>query len=244
MSKQIVNNNLSQELTSTNLMDFRISFLNSEEFHHIKQEIWKRKIYNFESKNESPIIIDAGAHIGLASLYFKHIFPDAKIVAIEPNPINFEILEININQNSITDIRSINCGLSSNGGNKQLYIDSSFRKWFSTGSFQQKAWNKTQDTKAIEIPTKTLDEAIHFAVTQFKSKKINLIKMDIEGAEQAVLKNSKLLNIVDSIYIEYHPTKDQDLVILTNKLKKSGYRVEIEENGKEKGLKLLYCKRT
>src|SRR5947207_8900476 len=45
---------------------------------------------------DTPIIIDAGANIGLASLWFAELFPLAKIFAVEPDMRNLEILERNI----------------------------------------------------------------------------------------------------------------------------------------------------
>ena len=46
---------------------------------------------------DSPgFIIDAGANIGIASLYFLHQYPNARIVAIEPHPGNSELLRKNL----------------------------------------------------------------------------------------------------------------------------------------------------
>jgi FkbM family methyltransferase len=47
------------------------------------------------SVGKKVLIIDCGANIGLASLYFAKVFKEALIVAIEPDPLNFEMLKLN-----------------------------------------------------------------------------------------------------------------------------------------------------
>ena len=46
-------------------------------------------------QKKPPLIIDAGAHIGCATIWFKHQFPTARIVAVEPEPENFRLLSQN-----------------------------------------------------------------------------------------------------------------------------------------------------
>ena len=47
------------------------------------------------SSGQTPVIIDAGAHIGFAAIWFSRLYPDAVIICIEPDPANFEMLEAN-----------------------------------------------------------------------------------------------------------------------------------------------------
>jgi FkbM family methyltransferase len=47
-------------------------------------------------QGQKPLIIDCGANIGLASLWFAHAFPQAHIVAVEPDGANFALLQRNI----------------------------------------------------------------------------------------------------------------------------------------------------
>ena len=43
-----------------------------------------------------PVIIDAGANVGAASLWFARAFPEAQVVAIEPDPENARLLRLNV----------------------------------------------------------------------------------------------------------------------------------------------------
>jgi FkbM family methyltransferase len=52
--------------------------------------------YNFDIPFTPTTILDGGANIGLASVYFAHRYPAASIVAVEPNQENFEVLQKNI----------------------------------------------------------------------------------------------------------------------------------------------------
>lgn len=56
-------------------------------------KIFKRQIYNFQIDNPAPYIIDAGANIGLGVIYFKKLFPDAEIIAFEPDPNIFAVMK-------------------------------------------------------------------------------------------------------------------------------------------------------
>lgn len=55
---------------------------------------------------KAPLVIDAGANIGAAALFFASIIPDAKIVAIEPEAKNFKLLEMNVEGLPIETIRA------------------------------------------------------------------------------------------------------------------------------------------
>jgi hypothetical protein len=59
-------------------------------------QIFIKQEYDFDVKRTPKVIVDAGANIGLASIYFSNKFPDSKIIAIEPEESNLEILRKNI----------------------------------------------------------------------------------------------------------------------------------------------------
>jgi hypothetical protein len=57
----------------------------------VYQQIFESKDYDFEL-NDPKFIIDAGAHIGLSSIFFANKYPSSTIIAIEPEPSNFTML--------------------------------------------------------------------------------------------------------------------------------------------------------
>jgi len=210
----------------TKIAPFSVSYKNSEEFHVLKNEVFTQNAYYFESTNPQPVIIDAGAHIGLTTLYFKKLFPAAQVIAIEPNPYLLPLFEENMNQNGLADVSLFPVALAEESGLKQLFIDQTPDEWWSTGSFEDGAWNKQQISKSIEIETVPL--------TDFLSRPIDFLKMDIEGAELAVLNAAaSKLHVIKQMMIEFHPTGSQQLSQLLELLQEAGFVTHIWKDGNE-----------
>jgi len=77
-----------------NNKDFQ--YLDSASLLFIYDEIFNKQIYNFKTDRKSPVIIDAGANIGLSVIYFKLKFPEAQITAFEPDEEVFSVLKNNM----------------------------------------------------------------------------------------------------------------------------------------------------
>ena len=164
---------------TTRLDRFTVSFPNTQEFHQLKREIFSQHTYYLDDDLESPVIIDAGAHICLATLYFKSIWPDAKVTAIEPNPHTREYLQHNLEQNQIEDVSIIPVALSNQTGRDTLYIDTSGDEWNSTASFFPATWTNTRPGEPITVDTEPL--------AKFLQQPVYILKLDVEGAEAKVL---------------------------------------------------------
>jgi len=189
----------------------------------IKREIFANHCYYFETENPRPVIIDAGAHIGLASLYFKKQFPGALITAIEPNPTNLALLEQNIWENDLRDVTTVEAALTPQAGQITLYQDVT-QSWLSTSSIHERAWNGEQETIPFEAKAITLSSLL--------TQSVDLLKLDIEGAELAVLAEAKdeLAN-VSKIFVEFHPTENQKLEDLEDLLTEIGFKVTFSKHG-------------
>jgi FkbM family methyltransferase len=217
---------------NTRLEGYTVEYINREEYLRIKKEIFTSEIYNLELQN-SPIIIDAGAHIGLATLYFKKKYPQSRIITVEPNPILFKTLELNIEQNSISGITLINKALAKKEGKMDFFIDNA-GTWYSTGGKHVGAWSGNQQSKKIEVETITLSSLL--------KEPIDLLKLDIEGSELEVLKESKeKLGLVRNIVLEFHSNRDNKLEKLLKLLNSSGYTTKVI--GTEQNLSLVYATR-
>lgn len=204
---------------SSRLQNFTIFYNNSEEYHHLKREIFTSNLYYFETSNPKPLIIDAGAHIGLSTLYFKKVYPGAQIIAIEPNPKSFEILEKNIFENQIDGVTTINAALSTAKGQEKLFLDSSDDEWHSTASFHKGSWAGTQKSSEIIVKTLTLSE--------FINQPVDFLKLDIEGSEQKVLTQAASnLKLVSEMHVEFHTHATQSLGKLVELLEKT-HEVEL-----------------
>lgn len=192
---------------SSKLHNYIVFYNNSEEYHLLKREIFTKDTYYFQSESPHPVILDLGAHIGIATLYFKHHYPDAKIIAVEPNPNSFALLQKNIFENQLTTIETIQCALSDGAEMVPFYKDATPQQWHSTAGFIEGAWTREQRSEKIMVQTMLLAECITEPVT--------FMKMDIEGAEFQVLKQAgTALSFIQECVIEFHPHRQQSLEAL------------------------------
>jgi FkbM family methyltransferase len=208
----------------TKLGSYNVEFRNSEEFHLLKNEIFTQNHYYFETENPTPFIIDAGAHIGLATLYFKKLYPHARIIAIEPQPQNFQLLENNIFENQLTDITTYQIALAEQAGTQEFYSDNTSLEWLSTAGFLPGSWIGTQSSDQITVQTLPL--------SHFLTQPVDFLKMDIEGAETNVLlAAADHLSQVKHLMLEFHPHPHQKLTDLHTFLTKRYKNVEVWKKG-------------
>lgn len=175
-------------------------FRNEEELNRIIKEIFIDQEYAFTSRNKKPFIIDCGSHIGLSILYFKNIYPHARILGFEPNPENFRILQKNIRENKLEGITVLNAALSEKEGKDFLRV--SFKKeapWTWGDTIIKNMWGDEDENKKIDVKTVKLSRYI--------DKPVDLLKLDIEGSEQKVLKEiAHKLRLIKQIRMEFHGT--------------------------------------
>lgn len=122
------------------------------------------------------IFLDVGAHIGKYSILFSDFYD--KIYAFEPEPSNFEILKLNIELNNLQNkITPLNLAVSDKNGEIEFFIS----KYSVTHSIV-----KNETGKSIKVKSISLDN--FFKEYKIKVEDVILIKIDVEGAEDLVLK--------------------------------------------------------
>jgi FkbM family methyltransferase len=130
------------------------------------------------SPKKGDIVIDVGAAFGFYSIVAsKMVGQQGKVVAIEPQPDSFEMLNKNIKLNSLTNISTLNYAVSSKKTTLKLYSSYSI--------LQERAGQNPQ--QHIEVSADTLDNLLG----QLDLDKANWIKVDVEGAELEVLKGAE-----------------------------------------------------
>lgn len=146
-------------------------------------------------KKSNSVILDIGANIGAFSLYINTIVPNLKIYAIEPSSQNMKLLKKNILINEGKNIRTFQLAISDRNGFGNLDISKEFDS-FSLVIDKQ----KTSTTERVKLNT------LNYFCVQNKIKKIDLLKIDIEGGEYALFKKSMSLikKNVRTIIVESH----------------------------------------
>ncbi len=179
---------------------FKVYFRNEKELQRIRKEIFVDEEYKFISKNKNPFIIDGGSHIGLSLFYFKSLYPESSILGFEPNPENFIILQKNIKENKLKNVKVINAALSDKDGKDILRISFEEKEpWTWGDTIIKNMWGDEDESKKIKVKTVRLSKYIN--------KTVDLLKLDVEGSEQKVLKEVRdKLHFVKQINLEFHGT--------------------------------------
>jgi FkbM family methyltransferase len=124
-------------------------------------------------------IIDVGAHIGWYALHAAVSFPTSRILAIEPIPTSATLLRKNIQLNQATNIAIEECALSDRAGLVEMFVPTNMPTAASTADLFQSG-------NPLKIQTRPLDDIVHQ-----RGLIPNLIKIDVEGNELAVLKGAE-----------------------------------------------------
>jgi len=139
-------------------------------------QIFYDKEYDIKFNFEPKVIVDCGANIGLTSIFFKNRYPNATIIAIEPETSNYELLLKNTQQ--YTGIHCLKRGIWNNTTNL-LVKDIGLGNWgFIT---EEVSFENEATIKAISI------EKI---MEQFGLDKIDILKIDIEGSEKELFEKN------------------------------------------------------
>ena len=161
---------------------------------YIFEKIFILEDYNLSSfSNFNPIfIIDGGAYVAYSSIFFSHNFPDAIVVAVEPEESNFLILEKNTSQ--YPNIKRINAGI----WNKKTFLKIRDLGVGHYGFLVEEVNGKEDNSiKAITISD---------ILSKFNYKDIDILKLDTEGAEKDIFASNfdDWLSRTKIIIIELH----------------------------------------
>ena len=137
-------------------------------------------------------IIDAGANVGYASIFFLNKYPKASVIAVEPERENFNILQKNCN--NYKNFRSLNSAVWINNGFVKI-------KNPNVGSTAFQITNAEKD-EPFAFQATTIDTIIENSSFQI----IDILKIDIEGVEKQLFEkgNFNWLNKVHVLIIELH----------------------------------------
>jgi len=159
------------------------------------------KLPAFQGKKDK-IVVDLGANEGYYALGMKANNPQLKIISVEPAPETFQILKKNIRGNRLKDVVLINKAVSSKNGKISFEIVPEVTAIGSLNiGLQKRSWLDKKKIKKITVSSITLPELCR----QLKINKIDILKIDVEGAELDILKSSRsIMKHVKKAVIEKH----------------------------------------
>lgn len=160
----------------------------------ILYEVLAREAYCIPVRRLDPdqvrVIVDCGANIGITALYLASKYKRARIVCIEPDPDNFAILKRNVASHG--RIEPFWAAVVSKSGSVHLTQD--------RPAYGNLILSNPDTRATIEVPGVTIDDIC----LQKNISRIDLLKIDIEGAEKEVFENPDFLRKVGLVAIELH----------------------------------------
>jgi FkbM family methyltransferase len=207
---------------------YQFGYRNRDEFTRICQDVFDEHEYGFATRERSPLIIDAGAHVGAATHYFKRRYPGARVLAYEANPVTFRLLRENIARNRLEGVVAMQAALAAEPGEITFYAAATDDEPGAWGdSLIRQPWHDNDATSAVRVPAVTLSSIL--------TEPVDLLKLDIEGMETAVLTEAApRLSLVKRVVLEFHGTKrnpDNSINRLIEVLREAGLTPEIRQFG-------------
>jgi len=222
---------------------------NSYETDFLFQEIFVEQCYLQHGIKlpANATVFDVGANIGLFSLYIKQKFPSSQIHAFEPIPAIYQLLHLNLAEFA-TGVQTYNCGLA-----EQIKTASfDYYPGYSVVSGIQVEKQRALEILQSGMPTSQERDLLNQrlsaytrlqcqfttltrVLSQANITQIDLLKIDVEGAELAVLKGiadndwPKIRQIV----LEIHSANELQAILTL--LEDKGFKLQLEEDPKLKG---------
>jgi len=179
---------------SGRLLNFDVEYLSGQSLRLLYDEIFAREEYLFESSTLQPVIYDCGANIGMATLFFKWLYPESTVVSFEADPTSFNVLKRNIEKNRLRGVSAHNIALWNEDGHIPFFVRED-----EPGSLLMSTIASRTSGKEILVEAKRL--------SSFIAGRVDLLKLDVEGAEVKVIRDlleSGKIDSVQQMIIEYH----------------------------------------
>jgi len=174
--------------------------------------MFEKKIYATSLSGRSPRIIDAGANIGMATIFFKRTLPDAKIIAFEADPNVAEVLASNVASFNLENVEIKRSAVSDKRGTMTFMPDGSDGGRLSEAGLG-----------GVQVETVRLRDWLQ--------EPVSLLKLDVEGAETDIILDCRdLLHNVEQLFVEYHSFahRKQMLPEILEILRASGFRILVQ----------------
>jgi len=156
------------------------------------KDIFVNRIYHFETASPAPTILDCGGNIGMSVLYYKLIYPHAKVTTFEPDPSVFGYLQDNLARHGMNDVQLVQAAVCGREGSLTFHSDGKYASNLASENAPlEEGWTKQR------VPCVRL--------SSYLTTPIEFLKINIEGAEwEALADSGERLRLVNEMVIEYH----------------------------------------
>ncbi|HVT60113.1 MAG TPA: FkbM family methyltransferase [Thermoanaerobaculia bacterium] len=186
------------------LLGYRLRFQDLLTFCPQWHDIFVRQTYRFAATSSAPRILDCGANVGLASLYFKRLYPLAQVTAFEADPDLHALLVANLSANlrgeASEGVEAVHAAVWTRNGSLAFRCEGG-----DSGRIEELASREAPGAEsrgpARQVPAVRLRDIL----LREGGGRIELLKLDIEGAEVDVLADcAPALDAVRALIVEIH----------------------------------------
>lgn len=181
-----------------NLLGYQISKIGNEEFYPF------REMQRLFKETSEPIIFDVGACHGDISILFRNLFPSSTVYAFEPFPESF--VKLKMTTSCDPNIKIFNLGFSDTEGDKLFHsnLSSVTNSLLESDPRASDTWGKglLETKELVKAHFTTIDSF----VKDINIPRIDILKLDVQGAENLVMKGAKescLKQAIEIIYSEF-----------------------------------------
>lgn len=218
------------------ILNYKVAGFSYSALDFLFREVFLSGEYFFETSSSVPVIVDCGANIGMSVLYFKHLFPDSRIVAFEPNPNAFRLLQRNVEANGLRNVELYDVALSDRDGDISFFISTDPGTLL--GSTRSDYGGSVElNGGSVELKARAERLSGYFR----RLERIDLVKIDVEGSELKIIDElieASALRQADQYIIEYHHRINRDASALGAFLRKfedQGYDYNLKANFRKAG---------
>ncbi len=197
---------------TTDILERPLELVDSASFIYMFEEIFEREIYRFNAEGESPYVLDCGSNIGLSVIYFKRLYPRARVVAFEADDEIFAVLKRNAERWELNEVELV-C--------RAVWSEETTLNFKHEGA----------DGGRIEQTGSAHDKSVRTVrLRDYLDRRVDFLKIDIEGAETETLKDcADRLGNVENLFVEYHSFdgERQTLDTLVRILAEANFRLHV-----------------
>jgi|688.fasta_scaffold151794_3 FkbM family methyltransferase len=191
---------------------FRECFFDDQYFRHIDPKTLPK----------APVIIDIGANVGFAALYFLHLFPKAVIHSFEPMPYMLRQLHRRRAERPEADWHVHDAGVWKEDGELELFTTEDDDFTAVSGLVKLDHTNRRVKVRVV---------GLEGFLKERGNPHVDLLKLDCEGAEYGILfsLSEETYENISNIAMETHDTEEYKTLDMVEFLRSKGYEVDFEE---------------
>lgn len=168
---------------------FRCALSDASEL-EVLRNVFVEEEYRLPGGDPVRTVVDLGSHVGLSVLWFRALYPDARIVAVEPHPETFRRLRRNVGH--LPHVELVHAAVGDSDGPRALFA--------SDQSWAASLRRRPPLDRVQQVACRRLDDVL----AELGVESVDVLKVDIEGAEHEVLSTFEGLSRVRTLVCEYH----------------------------------------